>query len=757
MTRRGFYVCLILFVICLASRAQNQSLLDARKALSDKDYPRSLNLLLSAAEEANLTEQTKLKIETQYLLGIVYKQLKRPQQALVALLTAQYYAAAFPEFHIPIDLELATLYEDIGAYAQSSQYYRKLYKRAGTAQERALYLEKSGNNSWHLSRPDSSLYYYQSALALIPQDSIVSRYRLLKAISECYIVKEEYEHALAVEKSVLPLAGLHKSTSSKEDVWNTIGYLHNHLQHYEDALISFKNAKSSGNYSSYIHELNIGSMYLKLKKADSSITYFKNALALVTSKHDEENEALINNYLATSYVSEKELSKASLCNDKAIVLALKKNNPHLLSDGYLIKSRISAAGGKKTESQHYVQLYRKIQDSLTLAEHIAKLEKKKYVPEVQQKEEEIRQLILNNEIEILKNLRNNEARQKEINDQAMQLTLFDIQLSNEKLIREKAISELINKKRQLEIQQLNQIRNEEKLTAQVTQGKLEITRYKLDQLESEHEKKTLQVEKQLLMLEKSKQTQTFLWIALLLISLLMGLLFLFYKLRAKAKAHALQLVNLDIQQRMLRSQMNPHFLFNSLSSIQGFIASNEKRNADKFLARYASLMRLILEHTSKEIISLDDEIKALKNYLELEQMRYNNSFDYSIQCDSDIEAEHTGIPPMLIQPYVENAIVHGLRHKTEKGYLTVFFEREKEYIRCNIEDNGIGRTAAEEINRRREKKHRSRAHDLSMDRIQLMNKKLKSSMEISFQDLTHADGRAAGTRVIIKIKSEELL
>jgi sensor histidine kinase YesM len=153
-----------------------------------------------------------------------------------------------------------------------------------------------------------------------------------------------------------------------------------------------------------------------------------------------------------------------------------------------------------------------------------------------------------------------------------------------------------------------------------------------------------------------------------------------------------------MQQRLLRSQMNPHFLFNSLASIQNFIIKEKPSLASDYLGRFSKLMRQILNSTAVEYVPLEEEISSIENYLALQKVRYRDMFDYTLEVDEEIDTETTRIPPMLAQPFIENAIEHGILHKGSKGNIGVRFNLENDQVRVfEVEDDGIGREKAQEL------------------------------------------------------------
>ena len=203
----------------------------------------------------------------------------------------------------------------------------------------------------------------------------------------------------------------------------------------------------------------------------------------------------------------------------------------------------------------------------------------------------------------------------------------------------------------------------------------------------------------------------------------------------------------------LRSQMNPHFMFNVLNAIQGLMYSNQKLKANEFLGKFAQLMRNILEKSEKSTISLQEEIKTLSLYIDLEQSRFEDEdFSYDIHIQDDIEQENTYLPSMIIQPFVENAIKHGLMHKRGKKKLIIEFKRLSKYLlEVIIEDNGIGIKASNALNKPI-KNHKSFATNAINKRVKLMNKFNKKPIEIETKDLmSNNDGNPIGTLVKLKI------
>jgi LytS/YehU family sensor histidine kinase len=201
-----------------------------------------------------------------------------------------------------------------------------------------------------------------------------------------------------------------------------------------------------------------------------------------------------------------------------------------------------------------------------------------------------------------------------------------------------------------------------------------------------------------------------------------------------------------LEQKVLRLQMNPHFIFNALTNIVKFIQENRNNSAIQFLNKFSKLLRTTLESSREDFISLEDEIICLRSYLELQHIRFGNKFDYRITADELVDPENTIIPPMLIQPFVENAIEHGLRHKEGIGHLDVRFSRRDSTILCEIEDDGIGRENAIKIHQD-QRKHRSLATFIIRERIDGLNKKLNKKIKLAIIDKKSDSNQALGTIV----------
>ena len=207
----------------------------------------------------------------------------------------------------------------------------------------------------------------------------------------------------------------------------------------------------------------------------------------------------------------------------------------------------------------------------------------------------------------------------------------------------------------------------------------------------------------------------------------------------------------EFRQIALNQQVNPHFIFNALNSIQHYILQNDIKLSNKFLTKFSRLIRIILENSRKKMIRLEDEIYALTLYLELESLRFKDRMQYSFEVDKEINLLDIMIPPMLIQPFIENAIWHGLMNKNdgEQGFLEIKFTQEDKHILCFIKDNGIGRKKAEELKKEQKPNHQSLGAQITQSRMELINNLYNEKIKIEYTDLYNKEEKALGT--IVKI------
>ena len=266
----------------------------------------------------------------------------------------------------------------------------------------------------------------------------------------------------------------------------------------------------------------------------------------------------------------------------------------------------------------------------------------------------------------------------------------------------------------------------------------------------DHAQQNTQIEKlkkdSILQKQKIERKNIIIFISILTGFFLSCLIYLLYR----EKTLKAQKRELTAQQKLLRSQLNPHFLFNALSSIQQYIyLQKEPKLVADYLAKFSRLTRRILHNSTQELIELNEEIDFLKDYMDLQKLRFDVPFEYNIHVDNELLDDEVKIPPMFTQPFIENSIEHGILNKKEKGKIDIHITKSKSQIQIELSDNGIGieKSKFEKKNHQ----HRSIAINLTKDRLKAFDKKLRKKTELIIKDLSGIDETITGTKVTLKL------
>jgi LytS/YehU family sensor histidine kinase len=224
-----------------------------------------------------------------------------------------------------------------------------------------------------------------------------------------------------------------------------------------------------------------------------------------------------------------------------------------------------------------------------------------------------------------------------------------------------------------------------------------------------------------------------------------------YRLNKVRRDHEMKQKTAELEMQALRAQMNPHFIFNSLNSINLFILENNKLQASEYLTKFSRLVRLILNNSREPLIPLERELEALQLYLELESLRFEQRFNYKITVDKNIDTSALKVPPLIIQPYAENAIWHGLMPKKEGGNLDISLYQQEHILVCKITDDGIGRKKAAEYKSKSSSGNKSMGMRITSDRIAILQNQDLGNSYITINDLVLPDGSPGGTEVLLQI------
>ena len=305
------------------------------------------------------------------------------------------------------------------------------------------------------------------------------------------------------------------------------------------------------------------------------------------------------------------------------------------------------------------------------------------------------------------------------------------------------------------------IRTKESLSADQTKGRFAAKAY-LDRIELLNNEKLISQQQLKIQDQQLKKASLIRYILIVLVIVVLLVTCLIFrnilltrrneKLKADNIRRELIQKSTEMEMQALRSQMNPHFIFNCLNSINRFIIKNESQAASDYLTQFSRLIRMVLNNSKKGWILLDDEIDMLRLYLDMEKLRFKDAFSYAISCGEGVDPCALYLPPLLIQPFVENAVWHGLMHKNGTGIVTLNFSVAGDILYCAITDNGVGRPMEARSGDKSYRPHRSMGIQITKKRLELINGGLNEDIIFDIEDLTDMSGAASGTRVNLGVK-----
>lgn len=718
------------------------------------------NALIYASPEATLTDKTdSLLIQAQQ-----YKIQKKFSLSLNC------YFQALTETNNPatkhlINTEIGTLYYDYDLFEKALYYYLKADTNylSSDPVKFVTYLKNVAGSYEKIGDHANAYFYYNNILRLFQKNSQRRHQAAIYVkLSELCKKQNKYDEAIQHELKNLVILEQLRDTSGLAVSFNNIGTLYRHIGEYRQAkdflLYSYNIKQHTRDFSGLaITCINISVICQLLAEYDESLKFLLQAYNLQKTNYEKASLAHTCNLIAWVYFHKKNYFKAESYSLEAELYAKELKLFEILEASYRMLSAIHNYQGNATTALNYYQKYSEIKDTLTsiqnnkqqslLAKHL----------DIQNKEAKIKDLMIEKELNefILAKLQfEKEKKEKDLELFIKESDLKEVRMNWEKLQKEKAIN----------LYKLN----EERLRADVNEKELTLLKQKEAYLENEKQNKIRELKAQseistLKLSQKESEIQmqklwNYIYLSVFIILLVIGLLlFKRYKLKQKEAELRLKSRNIEIEQKFLRSQMNPHFIFNSLNSIQSFVTQNESYAAEKYLAKFSRLMRHILEYSGQSYISIEKEINTLKLYLQLQQLRFDNKFDFIIEADPAIDCKNTVIPPMITQPFVENSILHGFINKTDKGTITIKFIRNDAQLELLVIDNGVGRNASKEQTDNKRKKHNSMGMQVTRDRLELLNemKGLKYGAEII--DLKDENERPAGTMVKILLEYKEMV
>jgi tetratricopeptide (TPR) repeat protein len=461
----------------------------------------------------------------------------------------------------------------------------------------------------------------------------------------------------------------------------------------------------------------------------SSISYFQKALSLQRKLNSRHNIAITLNSMGVVYTSVKQYERSLSALQEALSISETEDDSLFMEGIYLNIGFCYDGMGKLDSAEYYYlrsltmcNLLNDIGDKVIALNNLGEL----YFQQ--------NKLALS-ETYLLEGLAEAEA----INSL---IDLRDIQNNLSELYARKNDFKKAYFYQEGFISAADSLMNEEKMRA------LEELTVRFETKEVEEKNRLLQKENDL---QKNRlQQRNYLILAILVFALLLVTIIFLY---TRQKRFRIQKEKLDIEQKLLQIQMNPHFIFNSLQAIQSFILTNRQKESAGYLTSFSRLMRLILENSKHDLISLDKEADTLTYYLELQQLRFKGVFTYSIHIDPAIDKDFMLVPPMLLQPFIENAIEHGFKDMKEPGLLKVDISQTKNGLIFEVSDNGMGIERSKQF-KQENKRHRSYALEIIRKRIEVINESLRTAISLTIEDLSQSPGQQ-GTRVKLYIPTSQ--
>ncbi|MBN9283121.1 MULTISPECIES: tetratricopeptide repeat protein [unclassified Flavobacterium] len=532
------------------------------------------------------------------------------------------------------------------------------------------------------------------AATAVTQNQI--RNGLARSYGSCGIVYSEqndYSNALQHYFKALKMYQETGEKKSISKVYNNIGIIYKVLEENNKALTYLSKAYAlqteMGEESAPVTLMNIGTIYFKQKKDKQALQHYNTAMSLFEKTNNNRGKALLFNNLGEFYCSHQSYAKALDFYNKAMVLYTELDNKM----------------GTASVQYNIGTLYLEQKDLSKALSYTSA------------------SLMTAREINMLAQVKSSE---KQLSDIYALQQDYKNALSHYKeyVAAKDSIDNKENTKKLLRVELNAEFQKKEALQ------KIEMEK------------------KEAVLVEQNKSHKLFTLFSVIGTLLLLGLIFVTYNRLQIKRRLTLQKEVAEYEQKALHLQMNPHFVFNCLGSISSFIVQNGTDSAIKYLSKFSKLMRLTLEYSKGSLIPIDKEIDSLQNYLELEQLRFNKKFDFAITTSPLIE-DDMALPPLLIQPFVENAILHGLVPKQGSGKIEISFNVENNQLVCSITDDGIGISKSKAMKENSVTAHKSMALEITKKRLEMMEATTSQSAHVSISDFLDENKEPYGTRVVI--------
>lgn len=543
-----------------------------------------------------------------------------------------------------------------------------------------------------------AINFYSKALRIFQEEkNYTQTMSTKKALGQAYEKNKNYTQALEQYQTGLKDAEHYKNEPEIIAFKNHIAHIYKLQGKNDEALTLYKDVlsteqKQKNKKGEIDAKSNIGDVYIQQQKLETAKEYYQSSQDIAIEE-DKDEELINKSYdkIINTYKLEGKATDEIKLRKEKVELNLKNNDEEVLAKEYLELGKIYFSQKKIKEARSYFTQSINLSKKKSLLSSLAEAEK--YMSFIEKQ--------TGNYALALEHYQKYVAAKDSIlnNQQEQQQTL--ISFNDELTLKQKQI-DLLEKDMRLN-------------------------------------------ETTILLLQEEKKFSTLIIYVLSIGLLIVGLSGWLVYSNAKKRRIASQSLVL----RSLRSQMNPHFIFNALNSVNNFISKNDERSANKYLSDFSKLMRTVMENSRHEFISLSTELSILELYLSLEHARFKEKFDYALHVSEEVAKDLVMIPPMLIQPYIENAIWHGLRYKEEKGLLQVDIHQVANELIVSIKDNGIGRKKSMALKTHNQKDKESIGLKNIDARIKIINELYNTNTRVRIEDLNTKDG--SGTKVTVYI------
>ena len=613
------------------------------------------------------------------------------------------------------DREKAILLNEIAGEYESDPAQMMLYAKKALAFTKQKHLKSSEADAWfHTGNANIMQSHYALALKsftnaqqlyeeLLKQTTGKKhtnvKYRLALTYGSIGVVcSEQSNYAKALEYYFKALKW-YKETGQEDVVaalYNNIGVIYKSQKEYSKALEYFNKAiwvqKKISDNTVAVTITNVGRIYLDKNDDEQALRSFTEAEGLFLKNNDNiRGLAELYSDMGNYYKKKGSLAYAEAYYRKALKIFESAGEKYGASTAWGALGALYALQQKNTEAIEYLERSSALAETIATPDQVK--ESEKALSDIYEK--------MGNAAQALKHYKKYTAAKESINNSE----------NIKSMVREEMNYEFERKEALLKV---------------------------------ENEKRQELYEEQVI---RHKQQMFF---AGLFTILIVSIAFLIYNRLQLKKRLTLQRDLAEYEQKALHLQMNPHFVFNCLGSISSFIVQNGTDSAIKYLSKFSKLMRLTLEYSKESLIPIDREIEGLQNYLELEQLRFNRMFEFSITKDPAIE-DDMGIPPLLLQPFVENAIIHGIVPKKEHGNIYVDFTLQADKLVCTVTDDGIGINRSRKLKENSVTVHKSMALEITKKRLEVIQAFTSKTSQVEIKELINEHGMPSGTKITLNL------